>query len=85
LGVPQLALASGEYGWFARQGGFSVKVLDSCAADVKLYTSATAGVLDDSSSTQSLIEGLRINAAAAGSGGPHTRAATATKMLVING
>lgn len=56
--VPQVAFASGEYGWAACEGLFTVKAAASCVQDVKLYTTATAGVVDDSVTT--LIVGLKI-------------------------
>lgn len=59
IGVAQVAFASGDYGWIATKGsnltGF---VKASCAADVSLYTSATAGKLDDASTGQTKIEGV---------------------------
>lgn len=63
LGCPQVAIGAGEYGWFVRQGdGFLINALASCAKDVVLYTSATAGAVDDTSTSQTKIAGLRINA-----------------------
>lgn len=59
--VPQVALASGEFGWAVAKGlSFSVLAAASCAADVKVYTTATAGVVDDAATD--LIQGLRLNA-----------------------
>jgi hypothetical protein len=72
-GVAQAAFASGDYGWvWIGQGGglglgVKVRVLISCALGVKLYTTATAGCADDSS-TAGLIAGLSITAAEPGSG-----------------
>jgi len=63
--IPQFAVADNEYFWapvgpfFKREDGsttFKVKAAASCAADVKLYTTATAGVVDDSATD--LIAGL---------------------------
>lgn len=65
--VPQLALADDEYGFAVKSGGaFSVLAAANCAADVKIYTTSTAGVVDDSSSSTDLIQGLRLNAANGG-------------------
>jgi len=53
-----VALADNEFGWVALQNRGSVlkvRVLGSCAADVALYTSSTAGVLDDDSSSQTAV------------------------------
>lgn len=54
VGAAQVAFADNEYGWVFRGfgggsgKGIKVRVLVSCAQDVKLYTTATAGALDDS-------------------------------------
>lgn len=59
--VPQRAIANGSYGWAVEKGpSFSVLALASCAADVKIYTTATAGRVDDTATD--LIQGLRLNA-----------------------
>ena len=62
VGVPQVDFANGDYGWIVRSGAnFKLSCAASCAKDVKLYTTATAGVVDDASASQSIIPGLRIN------------------------
>ena len=53
-----VAFADDEYGYVALTGRPSVRVGGSCAADVPLYTSATAGVLDDSSTSQTKVDGV---------------------------
>lgn len=59
VGVAQVAFASADYGWVATQGAnLTGKTLASCAADVALYTSATAGALDDTSASQTKIDGV---------------------------
>lgn len=61
VGVAQIAIASASYGWVCTKGAnVTGKVLASCAADVPLYISATAGSLDDAagSSTYSKIDGI---------------------------
>jgi hypothetical protein len=68
LGIPQVSLTAGNYGWVARQGKMKVTVLASCAKDVKLYSSATGGALDDASSSQTLVPGFRIDTTDGGSG-----------------
>ncbi len=72
VAIAQAAFASGEYGWFCRQGfdlsaNIKVRVLASCAAGASLYTSATAGALDDSSTSQTEIIGIVIVTAASSS------------------
>lgn len=63
--IPQFAVASGQYFWApvgpfgsTRDDGTTYKVnaAASCAANVKLYTTATAGVVDDTATD--LIAGL---------------------------
>lgn len=56
----------GYYAWAAVEGKMKVIVLTLCAKDVPLYTSATAGYLDDTSTTQTLIQGLTITATNSG-------------------
>lgn len=81
VGVAQNAIASGSYGWVVREGPLTVKVLASCAKDVKLYTTATAGAIDDTATT--LISGLVITANDGGSGS--NIAGRAVRELVVNG
>lgn len=63
VGIAQCAAASGEYLWvwigFGGGTGFGIKVrvAASYAAGTKLYTTATAGVLDDAS-TAGVITGV---------------------------
>lgn len=46
--IPQVAIASGSFGWALIDGVASaIFVAASCAKDVALYTTATAGILDD--------------------------------------
>lgn len=74
VGVAQVAAADNAYLWvWVGEGGglgsgIRVKVAASCAAEVKLYTTATAGVLDDASASQSIIAGLSIVVADGGLG-----------------
>jgi hypothetical protein len=51
IAVATTAVAAGSEFWAVGQGGVNAKVGASCAADVALYTSATAGVLDDTATT----------------------------------
>lgn len=72
VGVAQVALADNEYGWvWAGEGGGSgsgikVTVLASAAAGAKLYTTTTAGSLDDTATD--LVQGLTILSTDGGSG-----------------
>lgn len=59
IGTAQVAFADNDYGWIATKGSnLTINVLGSCAADVALYTSATAGSLDDTSASQTKIDGI---------------------------
>jgi hypothetical protein len=66
IGAAQVAFASGDYGWVAVRGSnVTIKVLGACAADVALYTSGTAGSLDDTATSQTKIDGIVLVTAAA--------------------
>lgn len=59
VGIAQIAIAASSYGWvFVGPGLATCKVAASCVQDVKLYTTATPGVVDDTATTQ--IEGLTL-------------------------
>lgn len=59
VGIAQVAFADNDYGWvFVGPGLATCKVAALCAQDVKLYTTATPGVVDDASTT--LINGLKL-------------------------
>ena len=51
IGFAQVAFADNAFGWVATHaaGNITCRYAGSCAKDVQLYTSATAGVLDDTS------------------------------------
>lgn len=67
LVVPQVTLGDTYYAWCICKGrDFEILAGASCAADVKLYTSASIGVLDDDATSQNLIQGTRFNNASAG-------------------
>lgn len=61
IGFNQVAFAQYDFGWVVISGSsFRVRFADSCAKNVQLYTTDTAGVLDDLtvSTSQYLIVGL---------------------------
>lgn len=66
VGFAQVAFSDNDFGWVAvhAPGNITVRALASCAADVQLYTSGTAGALDDTSASQTLIRGVVLVAAA---------------------
>lgn len=59
VGFAQVALTKDNYGWVAVKGS-DIKAfgLAGCLPDVALYTSGTAGKLDDTSASQTKINGL---------------------------
>jgi hypothetical protein len=65
-GFAQVAFSDNDLGWVCTNasGNISVNVLASCAADVQLYTTGTAGSLDDTSASQTLIRGVVLVTAA---------------------
>ena len=62
LGVPQVAIANGSFGWAQIKGAGRVNVEASCAADAPLSTTATAGRLDDADAA-GRIGGMMLTAA----------------------
>lgn len=60
LCVPQYAFTSGDYGWVQVRGACKVKVLGLCAKAVTLYSTATAGSLDDATASNYEIRGVQI-------------------------
>lgn len=77
IGVAPIGIASGSYGWVQIKGQATVNTLAAAAAGAPLYTTATAGSLDDASSSQTLINGLQLTATTGGA-----PAATACRMDV---
>lgn len=63
VAVAQVAFAAGQYGWVATRGGndlLSVRAKNACLPNVKLYTTSTAGYLDDTSGSQTLVQGITL-------------------------
>lgn len=70
IGFAQTALTSGYYGWVQRSGtNFRLNVLANCASGVPLYTSDTAGSLDDltKSTSHYQVQGVLVIATNSGS------------------
>lgn len=61
IGCPQASIASAYYGWFMRQGTFIGRFSDDCADQVPLFTTATAGELDDATVSNCLVAGVYLN------------------------
>jgi hypothetical protein len=66
LGFPQVAIAAGEYGWvYTRGSNIKVRTKASAAADTQLWTTASAGVVDDATAASALkLDGFVLVAAA---------------------
>jgi hypothetical protein len=89
--IPQFAMAADEYAW-APAGPFFLKWDDSsnyvvnaltlCALNVVLYTTGTPGAVDDTSSSQSQIQGLYLLSTVGGS--TAATACMATRKLTVN-
>lgn len=60
IGVACATLSSASYGWAQIEGVTSVNVLQTCSSSIALYTSGTAGKLDDTTTSQTKIAGLVI-------------------------
>jgi hypothetical protein len=60
IGWPQVSAVADDYLWMALQGRtINIRVASSAAANAALYTTATAGVLDDAAANN-LIEGVKV-------------------------
>lgn len=71
IGIAQVAFAINEYGWVATKGGndhLRVRAKNACAPAVALYTTGTAGYLDDTSASQTLVNGIVLTDSATSSG-----------------
>jgi hypothetical protein len=71
VGVAQVALdgsSTAVYGWVVISGSGTVQCISggSAAADVAMYTTTTAGDIDDVSSNSDKIVGLKLTAAESG-------------------
>lgn len=59
IAFAQVAITSAQYGWVARCGNnIRVNVAANCASGVQLYTTSTAGTLDDTVVTAGLVAGV---------------------------
>ena len=78
---PQLAITDAYYAWAPVKGPFTITSDGAIASAAKIYTSPTDGKLDDSSSSQLLINGLMVYTAIASS---TTGTAIATQDLWVS-
>lgn len=84
--APEQIIADNAFFWAIKKGtNFNIKVGVSCAADIALWTTATAGVLDDTSGGSHVkVQGVVIVTAAStsASAGSTVREAIATYPIV---
>lgn len=79
IGATQVAVSDNDFFWLAMSGSdIGGLVLVSCAADVIVYTTATAGAIDDLATSQTILEGLRVVTAEPGVG-------TDAEEIIISG
>jgi hypothetical protein len=60
-GVAQAAISSGSYGWVQVKGNMTVNALQTCSSSTVLYTTGTAGAVDDTATSQVKIANLTLN------------------------
>ena len=58
IGFAQVSIAAASYGWVQLGGKPVVKLAASCLPAVPLYTTATAGTLDDAAVSGGLVAGI---------------------------
>ncbi|WP_431321672.1 hypothetical protein [Rhizobium sp. YTU87027] len=69
-GVAPVAFAANEYGWVQVKGPTTMNVKASCAANVRLNTTATAGSPDDDGTATTMqIQGMYLTTARGGTDG----------------
>lgn len=74
IGFAQVAIASAYWGWICLNGSPRVNLLIACNPKVPLYTTATAGSLDDTTVSAGLIQGLVANTSATSASAPYCTA-----------
>jgi len=58
IGFAQVSIATGYYGWVHTDGVVKVNLAANCDDNVPLFTTATAGVLDDATVSAGYVMGL---------------------------
>jgi hypothetical protein len=71
VGFAQNAIASSYYGWVGLNGLLKVSLLIACNPKVPLYTTATAGKLDDATVSSGFIQGIVANTSATSASAPY--------------
>jgi hypothetical protein len=83
VGCAQVAIADGSYGWVFRGHGAHTGLFKAnCAHNVRIYTHATAGHVDDTATT--LIAGLKVIATVGASDAPAAAWAAGKLVTAIN-
>ena len=70
VGFAQTAIASSYYGWIGINGILQVNLLVACQPKVPLYTTGTAGKLDDTTVSAGYIQGIVANTSATSASAP---------------
>jgi hypothetical protein len=70
VGFAQNAIASSYYGWVGINGLLKVNLLIACNPKVPLYTTSTAGKLDDTTVSSGYIQGVVANTSATSASAP---------------
>ena len=65
VGFPQVAMTASYYAWVQIRGNGTIHTLSACASEALLFTTATAGTLDDTSTSQTGIANVYIKSASA--------------------
>lgn len=84
LAVPQIAMADDAFGWVAVGGPMTISALTLCATDVELYTTATAGSVDDTVGSNGLIQGLKLNSTVGGVTANTPAMAGVSQIQIVN-
>ena len=71
VGFAQNAIASSYYGWVGINGLLKVNLLIACNPKVPLYTTSTAGKLDDTTVSSGFIQGIVANTSATSASAPY--------------
>lgn len=71
IGFAQNAVTSAYYGWFALNGIVKVNLLVACQPKVPLYTTETAGSLDDTTVSAGYVVWLVANTSATSASAPY--------------
>ena len=71
VGFAQNAITSSYYGWIGINGILQVNLLVACQPKVPLYTTSTAGKLDDATVSAGYIQGIVANTSATSASAPY--------------